>query len=40
MGFEYLTNNPLVKAREDYLNLLVGHGFGTGVLLYPAWQLL
>ena len=28
MGFEYLTNIPLAKAREDYLNLLCSHGYG------------
>ena len=28
MGFEYLTNIPLAKAREDYLKLLEGYGFG------------
>ena len=28
MGFEYLTNIPLAKAREDYLELLRSHGFG------------
>lgn len=27
MGFEYLTNVPLEKAREEYLALLVGSGF-------------
>ena len=29
MGFEYLTNIPLAKAREDYLHLLESHGFGA-----------
>ena len=28
MGFEYLTNVPLAKAREDYLRLLIEKGFG------------
>ena len=27
MGFEYLTNIPLAKAREDYFALLESHGF-------------
>ena len=38
MGFEYLTNIPLVKAREDYLNLLVGHGFGPKTEVIPVWD--
>jgi len=29
MGFEYLTNIPLEKARADYLNLLESHGFAA-----------
>ena len=27
MGFEYLTNVPLAKAKEEYLALLESHGF-------------
>ena len=38
MGFEYLTNIPLAKAREDYLNLLERHGFGSQVEVIPTWD--
>ena len=38
MGFEYLTNIPLAKAREDYLNLLRSHGFGPGTEVVPTWD--
>ena len=38
MGFEYLTNIPLAKAREDYLNLLERHGFGSQVEVSPTWD--
>ena len=38
MGFEYLTNIPLTKAREDYLNLLEGHGFGSKTEVIPVWD--
>ena len=38
MGFEYLTNIPLAKAREDYLNLLRSHGYGPGTEVIPAWD--
>ena len=38
MGFEYLTNIPLAKAREDYLNLLESHGFGAGTEVLPVWD--
>ena len=38
MGFEYLTNIPLAKAREDYLNLLVSHGYGPKTEKIPVWD--
>ena len=38
MGFEYLTNVPLAKAREEYLNLLVSHGFGPKTEVIPVWD--
>ena len=38
MGFEYLTNIPLAKAREDYLKLLQGHGFGPKTEVIPVWD--
>ena len=38
MGFEYLTNIPLAKAREDYLNLLKSHGFGPKIEVIPVWD--
>ena len=38
MGFEYLTNIPLAKAREDYLALLQSHGFGAKTETIPAWD--
>ena len=38
MGFEYLTNIPLVKAREDYLALLQSHGFGAKTETIPVWD--
>ena len=38
MGFEYLTNIPLAKAREDYLNLLERNGFGTKTEVIPVWD--
>ena len=38
MGFEYLTNIPLAKAREDYLNLLKSHGFGPQTEVIPVWD--
>ena len=36
MGFEYLTNIPLAQAREDYLKLLTGHGFGPRTETVPV----
>ena len=38
MGFEYLTNIPLAKAREDYLNLLESHGYGPRTEVIPVWD--
>ena len=38
MGFEYLTNVPLNKARADYLNLLEGYGFGPKTEVIPVWD--
>ena len=38
MGFEYLTNIPLAKAREDYIALLTSHGFGPKTEVIPVWD--
>ena len=38
MGFEYLTNVPLHKAREEYLALLESHGFGSKTEMIPVWD--
>ena len=38
MGFEYLTNVPLEKARADYLNLLEGYGFGPKTEVIPVYE--
>jgi len=38
MGFEYLTNIPLAKAREDYLKLLESYGFGPKTEVIPVWD--
>ena len=38
MGFEYLTNVPLEKAREDYVNLLVTKGFGPQTETIPVYE--
>ena len=38
MGFEYLTNIPLAKAREDYLQLLESHGYGPKTEVIPTWE--
>ena len=38
MGFEYLTNIPLAKAREDYLKLLCSHGYGPKTEKIPTWD--
>jgi len=38
MGFEYLTNIPLAKAREDYLKLLTDQGFGPQTEVIPVWD--
>ena len=36
MAFHYLTNIPLEKAREDYLELLRSHGFGPETETVPV----
>ena len=38
MGFEYLTNIPLAKARADYLNLLTEQGFGCQAETIPVYE--
>ena len=38
MGFEYLTNVPLAKAREEYLSLLESYGFGPQSETIPVWD--
>ena len=38
MGFEYLTNVPLKKAREDYLKLLKDHGYASKTEVIPVWD--
>lgn len=38
MGFEYLTNVPLKKAREDYLKLLESHGFAPQTEVIPVYE--
>ena len=38
MGFEYLTNIPLAKARQDYLNLLKRYGYGPKTEVIPVWD--
>jgi len=38
MGFEYLTNVPLAKAREEYLKLLQDYGFGHQTEVIPVWD--
>jgi len=38
MGFEYLTNIPLARAREEYLNLLRSQGFGPRTEVIPVWD--
>ena len=38
MGFEYLTNIPLAKARADYLALLQSHGFQAKTEVIPVWE--
>ena len=38
MGFEYLTNVPLIQAREDYLALLQSHGFGPKTEIIPVFE--
>ena len=38
MGFEYLTNVPLQKAREEYLAMLEANGFAHKVETIPVWD--
>ena len=38
MGFEYLTNVPLAKAREDYLAMLQANGFGHQTEVIPVYE--
>ena len=38
MGFEYLTNVPLVKAREEYLAMLEANGFAHKTETIPVWD--
>jgi len=38
MGFEYLTNVPLAKAREEYLNLLRSHGYSHKSEVIPVYE--
>lgn len=38
MGFEYLTNIPLAKARADYIKLLESYGFGPKAEVIPVWD--
>ena len=38
MGFEYLTNVPLAKAKEEYLNLLKDHGFTYQAETIPVYE--
>ena len=38
MGFEYLTNIPLAKAREDYVKLLESQGYGPKTEVIPTWD--
>ena len=38
MGFEYLTNVPLAKAKEEYLNLLLEHGFAYQTEIIPVYE--
>ena len=38
MSFEYLTNIPLVKAREDYLKQLESHGYGSKTEVIAVWD--
>ena len=38
MGFEYLTNVSLAKAKEDYVNLMVRNGFGHQAEQIPVCE--
>ena len=38
MGFEYLTNVPLAKAKEEYLEMLVSNGYGHKTEVIPVYE--
>ena len=38
MGFEYLTNIPLAKAREDYIKLMKDQGYAPKTEVIPVWD--
>ena len=38
MGFEYLTNVPLAKAREDYVKMMESYGFGPKTEVISVWD--
>ncbi len=38
MGFEYLTNVPLEKARREYLNWLLSKGFASRTEIIPVYE--
>ena len=38
MGFQYLTNVPLAKARADYLKLLTDRGYASKREVIPVWD--
>ena len=38
MAFEYLTNTPLEKAREDYIKLLLEKGFASKTETMPVYR--
>ncbi len=38
MSFEYLTNVPLKQAKQEYLDLLLRHGFGPKTEVIPVYE--
>ena len=38
MGFQYLNNIPLDKARADYLQFLIENGFAATTEVIPVWE--
>ena len=38
MGFEYLTNVSLARAKKDYVNLLIENGFGSQTETIPVFE--